>query len=187
MIFTSDNGPVIDDGYRDDAVAKLGTHTPSGPFRGGQYSNFEAGTRVPLIVRWPGHAARGVSRALVSHVDFLATFAALTGQTLADAAAPDNVNLMQALLGRSASGRAAYVEQGSGLALRQGRWKYIEPNNRARVNANTHTELGNDTAPQLYDLTSDPGEKTNLAATNPVKVREMEDLLRKIRQAGRSQ
>ena len=184
VIFTSDNGPVIDDGYKDDAVAKLGTHTPSGPFRGGKYSNFEAGTRVPLIVRWPGRVKRGVSGALLSQLDFLATFAALTGQTLADAAAPDSVNLMQALLGRSASGRATYVEQGSGLALRQGRWKYIQPNNRARVNANTNTELGNDTAPQLYDLTKDPGEKTNLAATNPVKVKEMEDLLRKIRQAG---
>ena len=186
VIFTSDNGPVIDDGYKDEAVARLGTHTPSGPFRGGKYSNFEAGTRVPLIVRWPGRVKRGVSGALLSQLDFLATFAALTGQTLAGAAAPDSVNLMQAFLGRSASGRATYVEQGSGLALRQGRWKYIEPNNRARVNANTNTELGNDTAPQLYDLTKDPGEKTNLAATNPVKVKEMDDLLRKIRQAGRS-
>ena len=102
-------------------------------------------------------------------------FSALTDQTLADAAAPDSVNLIQASLGRSASGRAMLVEQGSGLALRQGRWTYIEPNNRARVNANTNTELGNDTAPQLYDLTKDPGEKTNLAATNPVEVKEMED------------
>ena len=184
VIFTSDNGPVMDDGYKDDAAAKLGTHYPSGPFRGGKSSNFEAGTRVPFIVRWPGHTKRGVSNALVSHVDLLATLAAMTGQTLGAAAAPDSVNLMQALLGRSASGRATYVEQGSGLALRQGRSKYIEPNNRTRVNANTNTELGNDTAPQLYDLTRDPGEKTNLAATNPAKVKEMEDLLRRIRQAG---
>lgn len=64
--------------------------------------------------------------------------------------------------------------------------KYIEPNNRARVNANTNTELGNDTAPQLYDLTRDPGEKTNLAGTSPAKVKEMEDLLRRIRQEGRN-
>jgi arylsulfatase A-like enzyme len=184
VIFTSDNGPVVDDGYKDEAVARLGTHTPSGPFRGGKYSSFEAGTRVPLIVRWPGHVKRGVSAALLSQVDFLATFAALSGQTLADTAAPDSVNLLPALLGRSASGRATYVEQGGGLALRQGRWKYIEPNNRARVNANTNTELGNDAAPQLYDLTRDPGEKTNLAAANPVKVKEMDDLLRKIKQAG---
>ena len=83
VIFTSDNGPVIDDGYKDDAAAKLGTHSPSGPFRGGKYSNFEAGTRVPLIVRWPGHTRRGVSNALVSHVDLLATLAALTDKRLA--------------------------------------------------------------------------------------------------------
>src|SRR6185503_1095258 len=78
VLFSSDNGPVVDDGYKDLAVEKLGSHRPAGPLRGGKYSNFEAGTRVPLIVRWPGHTKRGVSRALVSHVDFLATFAALT-------------------------------------------------------------------------------------------------------------
>ena len=59
VIFTSDNGPVVDDGYKDDAVAKLGSHTPSGPFRGGKYSHFEGGTRVPFIVRWPGARQAG--------------------------------------------------------------------------------------------------------------------------------
>ena len=83
VVFTSDNGPVIDDGYKDDAVAKLGDHRPAGPFRGGKYSNFEAGTRVPLIVRWPRQVKRGVSDALVSHLDLLASLARFTGQPLA--------------------------------------------------------------------------------------------------------
>ena len=59
VIFTSDNGPVLDDGYQDDAVEKLGSHTPAGPFRGGKYSLFEGGTRVPFIVRWPGRVKPG--------------------------------------------------------------------------------------------------------------------------------
>jgi arylsulfatase A-like enzyme len=54
VIFTSDNGPVVDDGYRDEAVEKLGGHRPAGPLRGGKYSAFDGGTRVPMIVRWPG-------------------------------------------------------------------------------------------------------------------------------------
>lgn len=186
VIFTSDNGPVIDDGYKDDAAAKLGSHKPAGTFRGGKYSTFEGGTRVPFIVRWLGHVKPGVSDALISHVDLLASFAALTGQTLAAADAPDSRNLMPALLGQSETGRRDLIEQGGGLALRQGRWKYIEPSNRPRVDAETNTELGNDTAAQLYDLAADPGEAINVAAKNPRKVKEMDDLLRQIKLAGRS-
>ena len=80
VIFTSDNGPVVDDGYKDDAVAKLGTHTPAGPFRGGKYSNFEGGTRVPWLLRWPARVKPAVSDALISQVDLFASLAALTGQ-----------------------------------------------------------------------------------------------------------
>ena len=79
VVLTSDNGPVIDDGYRDDAVEKLGSHKPAGPFRGGKYSNFEGGTRVPFMVRWPGKVKPGTSKAMVSQVDFLASLAALAG------------------------------------------------------------------------------------------------------------
>ena len=79
VLFTSDNGPVVDDGYRDQAVEKLGDHTPAGPFRGGKYSTFEGGTRVPFVVRWPARVKPGVSDALISQVDLLASFAALVG------------------------------------------------------------------------------------------------------------
>jgi arylsulfatase A-like enzyme len=186
VIFTSDNGPVIDDGYRDDAVAKLGSHKPSGPFRGGKYSNFEAGTRVPLIVSWPKHVKRGISDALVSHIDLLASLASFTRQPLANTDAPDSEDVWSAFTGRSKSGRSVYVEQGSGLAVRQGRWKYIEASNRPRINPETNTELGNDTSPQLYDLATDPGERTNVAEKVPAKVKEMQALLEEIRTAGRS-
>ena len=186
VVFTSDNGPVIDDGYRDDAVAKLGSHRPSGPFRGGKYSNFEAGTRVPMILSWPRHVKPGVSDALVSHIDLLASLAAFTQQPLGEADAPDSENLWLVFTGRAKAGRTAFVEQGSGLSLRQGRWKYIEASNRRRMNSETNTELGNGTSPQLYDLTLDPAERSNVAETFPAKVKEMQQLLEGIRTAGRS-
>ena len=83
VILSSDNGPVLDDGYKDGAVEKLGDHKPAGPFRGGKYTIFEGGTRMPFVVRWPGRVKPGVSDALVSQVDFCASFAALAGQTSA--------------------------------------------------------------------------------------------------------
>ncbi len=186
VIFASDNGPVIDDGYRDGAVERLGGHRPSGPFRGGKYSNFEAGTRVPLIVSWPRHVNRGVSDALVAHIDLLASLSAFTNQTLTDSDAPDSLNTWSAFTGRSKIGRTVYVEQGSGLAVRQNRWKYIEPNSRPRMSRETNTELGNDTEPQLYDLAADPGERTNVAAKFPAKANELQRLLDGVRAAGRS-
>ena len=181
VILTSDNGPVIDDGYKDDAVAKLGGHKPAGPYRGGKYSNFEGGTRVPFLVRWPGRVARGVSGALVSQVDFLASFAAFTGQTLAAGDAPDSHDVMPALLGTSKSGRRELVEQAGALALRLEQWKYIEPGDGPRLNASTDTELGNDTAAQLYDLATDPGETRNVAAQQAERLKEMEAVLRRIK------
>jgi arylsulfatase A-like enzyme len=186
VIFTSDNGPVVDDGYRDETVAKLGNHRPAGPFRGGKYSQFEAGTRVPFIVRWPARVKPGVSDALVSQVDFLASFAALTGQSLADADGPDSLDTMAAFLGASKTARRELVEQAGGEALRIDNWKYMPPSQRPKMNANVNIELGNDTVPQLYDLAADPGERTNLAGKLPAKVAEMEARLADIRKRGRS-
>ena len=59
VILSSDNGPVVDDGYKDDAVEKLGSHKPAGPLRGSKSTAFEGGTREPLIVR-AGRATRAV-------------------------------------------------------------------------------------------------------------------------------
>jgi arylsulfatase A-like enzyme len=186
VILTSDNGPVVDDGYRDQAVERLGTHRPSGPFRGGKYSSFEAGTRVPFIVRWPARVTAGVSDALVSQVDVFASLATLTGARLGDADAPDSHDVLPALLGTARAARTDLVEQANGLAVRQGSWKYIEPNDRPAMNLNTNTELGNSKMPQLYDLSVDPGERTNLAERRPEKVAELQALLDRVRKAGRS-
>jgi arylsulfatase A-like enzyme len=185
VIMTSDNGPVVDDGYQDDAVSKLGRHRPGGPFRGGKYSNFEAGTRVPFVLRWPARVKPGVSDALVSQIDLLRSLAALTGQTLAAAEAPDSADTLPAFIGRSTRGRVDLVLQGSGLALRVGRWKYIEPSDRPKMNVQTNTELGNDRVPQLYDLGSDRGEVRNIADKHPKRVEVMAARLEALRRASR--
>jgi len=186
VILSSDNGPVLDDGYKDFAVEKLGDHKPAGPWRGGKYSAFEGGTRVPFIARWPGRIKPGTSSALVCQVDLPASFAAFTGTALAADDAPDSFNVLPALLGDSARGRDLLVEQAGALSLRSGTWKYIEPNRGQKVNANTNTELGNDPAGQLYDLAADPGEVRNLISTEEARAKEMQAVLQRIRQEGRS-
>ena len=184
FIFTSDNGPVVDDGYHDEAVEKLGDHQPAGPFRGGKYSAFEAGTRVPLIVRWPGKVKPGVSDALLSQVDFMASLAALTGQKVPPETGPDSQNVLPVLLGESTQGRDFVIEHGvtGTLSLIKGKWKYIEPSDAAAYNKNTNIELGNAPEPQLYDRSSDEAEQQNVAAEHPEVVKEMAALLEEIRQ-----
>jgi arylsulfatase A-like enzyme len=185
VLFTSDNGPVIDDGYQDDAVARLGDHKPAAMFRGGKYSNFEAGTRVPLVVRWPARVKPAVSNALVSQVDLIASFAALVDRPLAAGAGPDSQNVLPALLGTSRTARTWLVEQAGSLSLRHGQWKYIAPGKGPKTNQ-TNTELGNDPEPQLYDLATDIGERSNLAAAQPAKVRELAAQLAEVQRASRS-
>jgi arylsulfatase A-like enzyme len=186
VIFTSDNGPVVDDGYKDQAVERLGDHKPAGPLRGGKYSAFDAGTRVPFIARWPAKITPGESKALLAQIDLPASLASLTGRALAPDDAPDSFNLLDALLGRTQTGRDHLVEHARVLSLIRGNWKYIEPGKGPRVNRNTNTELGIDPQPQLYNLGDDLAEKRNLAAEHPDKVQELAALLDKIRQDGRT-
>jgi arylsulfatase A-like enzyme len=187
VIFSSDNGPVVDDGYRDQAVEKLGKHRPAGKLRGGKYSIFDGGTRVPMIARWPGHIkADSMSGALISQVDLLSSFAGLTQQKVSEDAAPDSLDVLPALLGRSKIARQSLVEHAEALGFVEGDWKLIAPSNGAKMNRNTNTELGNDPAPQLYDLATDSGEQNNVAGEHPERVKEMTERLEKIRASGRS-
>lgn len=182
VMLSSDNGPVVDDGYQDQAVEKLSGHKPAGPLRGGKYSAFEGGTRVPLLVRWPGQVKPGVSDAPISQVDFMADFAALLNQPFNHEEAIDSENQLDALLGRDPAGRSVIVEHAGTLSVVQGNWKYIEPSNGQAYNKLTNTELGNNPQPQLYNLTSDVGEKTNVADRFPERVQQMRQQLQQIRQ-----
>jgi len=184
IIFSSDNGPVIDDGYEDRAVELLNGHTPSGMMRGGKYSAFEAGTKVPFLVRWPKTVKAGAtSNALFSQVDLYSSLAALTGQRITGDDAPDSFNQLNTLLGANQS-RSYLVQQSinNTLGIIAGDWKYIEPSNGIKKNKYTNIELGNHPAPQLYNLKQDIGERDNLASEHPDKVNELSSRLKKVRE-----
>lgn len=186
IIFSSDNGQVIDDGYKDEAVEKLGHHQPGGNFRGGKYSAFEAGTRVPFIVSWKGKVAAGKqSDALFSQVDLYASIARLVNQPVENGMAPDSRDYLSTLLNKKPVSRTYLIAQSlhSTLSVIKDNWKYIEPSNGPALNTNTHTELGNSKMPQLYNLGTDPGEKNNVAADHPALTNEMKVLLEKVKKA----
>ena len=125
VLLSSDNGPVLDDGYKDRAVEALGDHKPSGPLSGGKYSLHEGGTRVPFLARWPGHVKPGESPALISQVDFCATLGKLVGSTPDPESSPDSRDLLPALLGETDLGRNHIIEHAGRLAIRSGKWKLI--------------------------------------------------------------
>jgi arylsulfatase A-like enzyme len=171
IIFTSDNGPVLNDGYKDDAVEKLGTHTPSGPFRGGKYSLFEAGTHVPFITYWKGKIQPSTSQAIVSQVDLLASLAALVNKPIQS---QDSEDLLNVLLGTSQQGRQELIlEASTKTAYRKGDWVMIPPYKGAVISKSVNIELGNSKTHQLYNLKEDIGQQQNLAESNPEKLKEM--------------
>lgn len=187
IIFSSDNGPVLNDGYSDQAVELIGEHNPSGPFRGGKYSAFEAGTRVPTIVYWPSVVKKGQSDALLSQVDFLASFAKLTKQELAKNAAPDSYDMLDVILGKSTTGRKFMIEESGTYSIRMNDWKYIKRKNyKQSMNDVKKIELGIDTVPQLYNLANDIGEQKNVAEQNPDTLKIMQAELEKIINTGYS-
>ncbi|MDN5292532.1 MAG: hypothetical protein PWQ06_2771 [Anaerophaga sp.] len=184
IIITSDNGPVVDDGYADQAVEKLMNHKPWGPFRGGKYSTFEAGTRVPFIVNWRGKIASKKSEALVSQIDLLATLAKLTEVDISQKGILDSRDQLEAWLGKDDKGRDYIIGSADGLTILTRQWKYIEPNEGAAYNPLTHTELGNDWHDQLYDMLHDRGEYDNVATGNPLIVRFLKEILREEKSKG---
>ncbi len=171
IVFSSDNGPVLNDGYYDDAVEKIGKHTPAGPLRGGKYSLFEAGTRVPFITYWKGKIEPSESDAIVSQIDLLTSLAALVDSPLKG---PDSENLLEVFLGKSTFGRSELVlEATSRTAFRKGNWVLIPPNEGPAINKQVNIELGNLQDYGLFNLETDLGQQQNIAANNPDKLEEM--------------
>lgn len=184
VIFTSDNGPVLDDGYFDKAVEMIGDHNPSGIYRGGKYSSYEAGTRVPTITYWPGKISQGESSVLFSQVDLYASIAKLVGENLTDKEAIDSENVLDALLGKKTSGREFMLEEAFSLSLRKNNWKYIEAFSGEKVPGwlvNKDIETGLMFEPQLYDLSKDVGEQNNVIDKYPDIAKELQAKLDEIK------
>lgn len=180
VIFSSDNGPVLDDGYKDEAVTKNGKHTPSGVLRGGKYSLFDAGTHVPFMVSWKGHIKPGISDALVSQMDLLASFAEFTGQKNMSM---DSKNVIDAFLGKSPKGRESLIlGRNNGISFRQGDWIMIPPHRGPKSTGKfTNIETGRDTIYQLYNVKNDIGQQYNLASQMPEKIYEFEQEINDIK------
>ncbi|PCJ96579.1 MAG: arylsulfatase [Flavobacteriaceae bacterium] len=179
IVFTSDNGPVLNDGYYDDAVEKIGNHTPNGGLRGGKYSLFEAGTRVPFITYWKGKIEPQVSDALICQVDLLSSIASLVGS---EKKGQDSEALLDVFMGENKQGRdELIIEATTRTALRKGKWLMIPPYNGSAKNKLVNIELGNSTAYQLYNLNDDIAQQNNLADKNPEKLAEMLSAFKTIR------
>ncbi len=179
IVITSDNGPVLFDGYWEGAIEKQGTHKPAGPWRGGKYSRWEGGTRVPFIVSWPGQVKPGISDALISQVDLFATIAALIGKPMPANGGQDSQNLLPVILGETELGREYVIQEAlTQIAVRKGNWKFIPPGSiteRGGIGIWNKTEV--DEPGLLFHLVEDPGETRNLAALYPEKVAEMRDII----------
>ncbi len=171
IILSSDNGPVLNDGYYDEADTRVGNHTPAGPLRGGKYSLFEAGTRVPFITYWKGKIDPAVSDEIVSQVDLFSSLASLLES---DVRSQDSENLLKVFMGEKDQGRSELIIEATGrTALRKGDWVLIPPHKGRPLAIEVNIELGNDPDYQLYNLNEDLGEQQNLAASQPEKLQEM--------------
>ncbi|WP_158967551.1 arylsulfatase [Paraglaciecola sp. L3A3] len=179
IIFTSDNGAVLSDGYEDRAIELVGEHKENGIYRGGKYSAFEAGTRVPTILHFPKQVKPGVSDALMSQIDIYASLADYLGIELAADEAIDSEVKLEAWFNADKPGRQQLAEESATLSLRDGQWKYIRPMKNGEKRAKStwqrkRIETGASSLPQLYNLAEDPSEQVNLAAKFPERIASME-------------
>lgn len=179
VIYTSDNGP-----WNQDKYTKRKKGHPegsvfwgqSGPLRNGKGSCYEGGYRLPCIVRWPGKVpAERVSDAIFATVDFMPSFANLAGFDVPADRRIDGIDQTELLLGQKETGRDTFYYDAAGV--RQGRWKYLKPNAHFFGYA---VEDDRPPVDELYDLDSDLGERTNLAAKFPEKVAELKALMKSI-------
>lgn len=188
VIFSSDNG--CSKGAGIPALEKQG-HFPSAQFRGSKADIWDGGHRVPFVVRWPGHVAAGsTSDQLICLTDLFATCSDLTGAPLPAGAAEDSVSFLPALGGKpNVSTRAGVIHHSiSGhFAYRMGKWKLCLAKASGGWTSPTEKQAPKDSpAAQLYDMEADPGETTNLYATQPEVVGRLLKQLEADVESGRS-
>ena len=187
IILTSDNGPVLDDGYVDQAEELVGDHSPTGGLRGGKYSAFEGGTRVPFIVHWPAVIKeQAVKNSLVSQIDFLDVMASIAGVGGGESLSTDGFPGEAATwFGDDENGRpfAMGMAQNHTLTLCTAGWKFIEPKGGATmIQWGPKIETGYSTNPQIFKhVNGEFNENQNMASSNAAVVENLTTQLEKIR------
>lgn len=171
IIYTSDNGPVLDDGYEDGARESAPLHDPKGGLRGGKYSLFDAGTRVPFFIYWKGHLQHVECDALVTQMDLVASFADMLGAEIPKGL--DSQNTLSTFLGKKQKGRKDMVVEAAGrLAYRYGKYALIPPYNGPETNI-TGNELGVVDHYALYDLSKEPAQRHDISNEKPALVKKL--------------
>ena len=186
VIFSSDNGGVMDDGYEDFGSLD---HKCNGALRGFKGSLFEGGHRVPFIARWPGTIKAGSECGeLITLLDMAASFAALTGVPLPADAVPDSINVLPALLDRPHEQplRKDFIAHVGGIkgpfGIRQGPWKLLT----GAGGYGRGPKPDKPAEPQLFNLADDPAETKNVAAEHPEIVQQLQTLAESQRAATRT-
>ncbi len=186
VVFTSDNGGVIDDGYEDFGPAEARVN---GALRGFKGTLFEGGHRVPFIARWPGKIKAGSENGeLITLLDMSASFAALTGVPLPADGALDSINVLPALLGEPHAEplRKDFIAHVGGIkgpfGIRQGPWKLLTGGG----GYGRGPRPAKPAEPQLFQLEDDLAETKNLAPQHPEIVKQLFDLAARQREQGRT-
>lgn len=164
LVFSSDNGP-----HENDRDPEL--FDSNGPLRGTKRDLYEGGVRVPLIVRWPGQiVAHTTSDHINTMWDIFPTFAELAGAAIPSDL--DGLSFLPTLLGHSDQPHHGYLywefhEQGGKQAIRRGDWKAVR----------THIKDDQPEVFELFNLSSDLGETTNLTTSHPAIAAELRALM----------
>ena len=198
VLFTSDNGSFM---YRHDGISEQDhtddstiqayrstSHTANYVYRGTKADIWEAGHRVPFLVRWPGQIRPGsLGSETVCITDVFATLADVVGEPLPEEAAEDSFSLLPLLRGGTwKRPRAPVIHHSSAgmFAIRDGRWKLVAGNGSGGREKPSGKAFGRPY--QLYDLEADPSEKRNVHDRYPVVANRLEQALERIRVRGRS-
>lgn len=173
VIFSSDNGPVLNDGYKDGAVELVGNHKPTGGLRGGKYSLFDGGTHVPFFIYWKGKIQPVVSDALVCQMDLFASIAKLVNEPLEQTL--DSREILSAFMGENQKGREDLILEAQGkLGIRMGDWAMLPPYKGPERNE-TGNELGNMPEFTLYNVKSNREQTENQGVSNPEQLGQMKE------------
>jgi len=184
LVFTSDNGPV----WVPEDTERFG-HDSNGGLRGMKADAWEAGHRMPFLVRWPGTVKEGsVSDHTLSFTDLLATCADIVETDLPAVAGPDSFSFLPVLRGETMERAPVVMRSGSGfMTIRSGKWKLIEGLGSGGFTKPKRIKPGpGDPEGQLYDLEADLAETTNLFAERPAVVARLRAEMKEIVESGRS-